>query len=192
MDWPEGRSCSLPFSDEHADEAAGGSQLLQPPELRQRLQQQQPSRRHPGLVPGVNSVTGSGHGACPPPPGLAPLHLLPLHHPEDALLSQPGRSMSAAGTPSPRSSAQTWVQPSRASPLGLLPSTVRTALSPVSFKSLLLPCCCDLPKSLKILLGKGPSPLKRKGLNMETPLEVLKPNSILPRAAQRQRDWSKS
>lgn len=34
----------LALADEHANEAAGGSQLLQSPELRQRLQQQQPSR----------------------------------------------------------------------------------------------------------------------------------------------------
>lgn len=121
-------------------------------------------------------MTGPSHGACPPPPRLAPLRLLPLHHPEDALLSQPGRSMSAAGTPSP----QSRVRASRASALGLLPSTVRTALSSVSFKSLSSPCCCDLPKSTKIHLGKGSSPLKGEGLNMETPREALKPNSVLP------------
>lgn len=46
----------LAFADEHANETAGGSQLLQSPELWQRLQQQQPSRWHPGFLPGVHVV----------------------------------------------------------------------------------------------------------------------------------------
>lgn len=65
--------------DEHADEAAGSSQLLQPPELWQRLQQQQPSRRHPGLLSGVYSVTRAWPWSLPtsfprptPPTSSAP------------------------------------------------------------------------------------------------------------------------
>lgn len=82
--------------DEHAHEAAGGRQLLQPPELRQRLQQHQPPGRHPGLVPGVYSVTGAGtrsppssQSKPPHPPRPAPASPTP---PEDALLSQPSAS----------------------------------------------------------------------------------------------------
>lgn len=43
-------------TDEHADAPEGGGHVVQPAELRQRLQQQQPPGRHPGLVTGVHLV----------------------------------------------------------------------------------------------------------------------------------------
>lgn len=45
--------------DEHANAAEGGSDIVEPPELRQRLQQQQPPGRRPGLVTGVHPVMHS-------------------------------------------------------------------------------------------------------------------------------------
>lgn len=44
------------FADEHVDASEGGGHVVQPAELRQRLQQQQPPGRHPGLVAGVHAV----------------------------------------------------------------------------------------------------------------------------------------
>ena len=46
-------------SDEHADASEGGSDVIEPAELRQRLQQQQPPGRHPGLITGVDLVITS-------------------------------------------------------------------------------------------------------------------------------------
>lgn len=46
-------------TDEHADASEGGGDVIEPAELRQRLQQQQPPGRHPGLVAGVDLVMPS-------------------------------------------------------------------------------------------------------------------------------------
>lgn len=46
-------------ADEHAHASEGGGDIIQPAELRQRLQQQQPPGRHPGLVTGVDLVMAS-------------------------------------------------------------------------------------------------------------------------------------
>lgn len=51
-------SC-FPSTDEHADAFEGGGDVVEPAELRQRLQQQQPPGRHPGLVAGVDLVMPS-------------------------------------------------------------------------------------------------------------------------------------
>lgn len=49
-----------PFpTDEHADASEGGGDVIEPTELRQRLQQQQPPGRHPGLVTRVDPVMSS-------------------------------------------------------------------------------------------------------------------------------------
>lgn len=179
--------------DEHADEAAGSSQLLQPPELWQRLKQQQPSRWHPGLLSGVHSVMGLA---------MEPAHLFSSPHSTYILrtiLKMPSwasprlQRESCRNTKTPRPPALTWVQASWAGRLGTASFHNENCTIFAFILIIVLPCCCDLPKTLKILLGKGSSPLKTKRvLKIKKTLKALKPNGILPWAAQRQKGLEQS
>lgn len=111
-------------------------------------------------------MTGSAlEPAVSSPLLLALPHLHPPRYPEDDFLSQPPkpqpRSCRIPGplVLLPRSRAGVPGGPAAWGPLA---STARTALLSVLLQLLFLPCCCERPKTLRMLLGKGPSPLSWK------------------------------